>query len=114
VDAYSYNTGEKMVSYSDEQIKTLIVEITGKRITILAPVIRARKDIMENCSNKSQSKVFKSSCEWPVLDITAGMKLDRYKTHDIEIVVDRMIENTPDNEKLSESITPPCIMEKMY
>jgi excinuclease ABC subunit A len=50
-----------------------------------------------------------------VLDITAGMKLDRYKTHDIEIVVDRMvIENTPDNEKRAESITPPCIMEKMY
>jgi excinuclease UvrABC ATPase subunit len=43
-DAYSYNTGEKMVSYSDEQIKSLIVEdFTGKRITILAPVIRARK-----------------------------------------------------------------------
>jgi excinuclease ABC subunit A len=39
----SYNTGEKMVSYSDEQIKTLIVDFTGKRITILAPVIRARK-----------------------------------------------------------------------
>jgi excinuclease ABC subunit A len=44
-----------MVSYSDEQIKSLIVEdFTGKRITILAPVIRARKDIMENCSNKSK------------------------------------------------------------
>jgi hypothetical protein len=59
-----------MVSYSDEQIKTLIVDdFTGKRITILAPVIRER-DIMENCSNKSQSKDFKSPCEWPVLDIT--------------------------------------------
>jgi excinuclease ABC subunit A len=47
MDAYSYNTGEKMVSYSDEQIKTLIVDdFTGKRITILAPVIRER-DIME-------------------------------------------------------------------
>jgi Ni,Fe-hydrogenase III large subunit len=64
-DAYSYNTGEKMVSYSDEQIKTLVEDFTGKRITILAPVIRARKDIMENCSNKSQSKIFKSPCEWP-------------------------------------------------
>jgi excinuclease UvrABC ATPase subunit len=71
---------------------------------------------MENCSNKSQSKVLKVRVNGQVLDITAGMKLDRYKTHDIEIVVDRMvIENTPDNEKrVSESITPPCIMEKMY
>jgi excinuclease UvrABC ATPase subunit len=55
-DAYSYNTGEKMVS-SDEQIKDLIIDdFTGKRINILAPVIRARKDIMENCSSKSQTR----------------------------------------------------------
>jgi hypothetical protein len=58
-DAYSYNTtGEKMVSYSDEQIKTLIVDdFTGKRITILAPVIRAR-DIMENCSTNRKARIF--------------------------------------------------------
>jgi excinuclease UvrABC ATPase subunit len=46
---------------------------------------------MENCSNKSQSKGFKVRVNGHVLDITAGMKLDRYKTHDIEIVVDRMV-----------------------
>jgi excinuclease UvrABC ATPase subunit len=62
-DAYSYNTGEKMVSYSDEQIKDLIDDFTGKRINILAPVIRARKDITENCSSKSLTRFLKVR-EW--------------------------------------------------
>ncbi|NGY38799.1 excinuclease ABC subunit UvrA [Flavobacterium sp. XN-5] len=107
-DAYSYNTGEKMVSYSDEQIKDLIIEdFIGKRINILAPVIRARKghygELFQQIAKQGFLKVRVNS---DVLDITPGMKLDRYKTHDIEIVVDRMvIENTPDNEKrLNESI----------
>jgi excinuclease ABC subunit A len=95
-DAYSYNTGEKMVSYSDEQIKTLIVDdFTGKRITILAPVIRARKG-HGNCSNKSQSRDFKSPCEWPRSRYYCRYETDRYKTHDRDLVVDRMvIESTP-------------------
>ncbi|MEZ7506034.1 excinuclease ABC subunit UvrA [Flavobacterium sp. Arc2] len=107
-DAYSYNTGEKMVSYSDEQIKELIIDdFTGKRINILAPVIRARKghygELFQQIAKQGFLKV---RVNGDVLDITPGMKLDRYKTHDIEIVVDRMvIEKTPDNEKrLSESI----------
>lgn len=107
-DAYSYNTGEKMVSYSDEQIKSLIVDdFTGKRINILAPVIRARKghygELFQQIAKQGFLKV---RVNGDILDITQGMKLDRYKTHDIEIVVDRMvIENTADNEKrLSESI----------
>jgi excinuclease ABC subunit A len=107
-DAYSYNTGEKMVSYSDEQIKSLIVDdFTGKRINILAPVIRARKghygELFQQIAKQGFLKV---RVNGDILDITQGMKLDRYKTHDIEIVVDRMvIENTADNQKrLSESI----------
>jgi excinuclease ABC subunit A len=107
-DAYSYNTGEKMVSYSDEQIKNLIIQdFKGKRINILAPVIRARKghyaELFQQIAKQGFLKVRVNS---DVLDITLGMKLDRYKTHDIEIVVDRMvIEDTPDNEKrLTESI----------
>ncbi|EIA07181.1 excinuclease ABC subunit UvrA [Flavobacterium frigoris] len=107
-DAYSYNTGEKMVSYSDEQIKDLITQdFTNKRINILAPVIRARKghygELFQQIAKQGFLKV---RVNGEVRDITTGMKLDRYKTHDIEIVVDRMvIEATPDNEKrLSESI----------
>ena len=107
-DAYSYNSGEKMVSYSDEQIKDLIIQdFTGKRINILAPVIRARKghyaELFQQIAKQGFLKVRVNNA---ILDITLGMKLDRYKTHDIEIVVDRMvIDNTTENEKrLTESI----------
>jgi excinuclease ABC subunit A len=107
-DAYSYNTGEKMVSYSDEQIKDLIIQdYSNKRINILAPVIRARKghygELFQQIAKQGFLKV---RVNGHVIDITSGMKLDRYKTHDIEIVVDRMVvEPTTDNEKrLSESI----------
>jgi excinuclease ABC subunit A len=107
-DAYSYNTGEKMVSYSDDQIKELITtDFSGKRINILAPVIRARKghygELFVQISKQGFVKV---RVNGDIKDITAGMKLDRYKTHDIEIVIDRMvIDDTPENEKrLTESI----------
>jgi excinuclease ABC subunit A len=107
-DAYSYNTGEKMVSYSDEQIKDLIIQdYSNKRINILAPVIRARKghygELFQQIAKQGFLKV---RVNGHVIDITSGMKLDRYKTHDIEIVVDRMVvEPTTDNKKrLSESI----------
>ncbi len=107
-DAYSYNTGEKMVSYSDEQIKELIIEnFKGKRINILAPVIRARKghyaELFQQIAKQGYVKV---RVNGEIQDILAGMKLDRYKTHDIEIVIDRMqIENDDDTDKrLAESI----------
>ncbi len=107
-DAYSYNTGEKMVSYSDEQIKDLIIEnFNGKRINILAPVIRARKghygELFQQIAKQGFVKV---RINGEIKDITPGMKLDRYKTHDIEIVIDRIaVEKNEENEKrLSESI----------
>ncbi|MEA9414517.1 excinuclease ABC subunit UvrA [Flavobacterium sp. PL02] len=107
-DAYSYNTGEKMVSYSDEQIKDLIIQdFNGKRINILAPVIKARKGHYAELFQQITKQGFlKVRVNGEVQDLVTGMKLDRYKTHDIEIVVDRMvIEDTPDNQKrLSESI----------
>ncbi|RYH73949.1 excinuclease ABC subunit UvrA [Flavobacteriaceae bacterium 144Ye] len=107
-DAYSYNTGEKMVSYNDEQIKTLIVEsFNGKRINILAPVIRSRKghyrELFEQIAKQGFVKV---RTDGEIKDLTKGMKLDRYKTHDIEIVIDRLkIDNSADNDKrLTETI----------
>ncbi|MBZ4042443.1 excinuclease ABC subunit UvrA [Flavobacterium hibisci] len=107
-DAYSYNTGEKMVSYSDEQIKDLIIQdYTGKRINILAPVIKARKGHYAELFQQITKQGFlKVRVNGEVQDLVAGMKLDRYKTHDIEIVVDRMvIEDNPDIQKrLGESI----------
>jgi excinuclease ABC subunit A len=107
-DAYSYNTGEKMVSYDDEQIKELITQdFAGKRINILAPIIRARKGHYAELFQQIAKQGFlKVRINGDIKDITTGMKLDRYKTHDIEIVIDRMlIENTEDNDKrLTESI----------
>jgi excinuclease ABC subunit A len=107
-DVYSFNTGEKMVSYDDEQIKKLITEdFAGKRITILAPIIRARKGHYAELFQQIAKQGFlKVRINGEIKDITAGMKLDRYKTHDVEIVIDRMsIDNTPEQEKrLTESI----------
>ncbi len=107
-DAYSYNSGDKMVSYSDEQIKALIFkDFEGKRINILAPVVRSRKghyrELFEQIAKQGFVKV---RADGEIKDLTKGMKLDRYKTHDIEIVIDRLIVNdSPDNDKrLTETI----------
>ncbi|MGJ8665784.1 MAG: excinuclease ABC subunit UvrA [Patiriisocius sp.] len=112
-DAYSYNTGKKMVSYSDDQIKELILtEFAGKKISILAPIVRSRKghyrELFEQIGKQGFVKV---RVDGKVLDIVKGMKIDRYKTHDIETVIDRLkIPETPakdgdDGKRLSESIT---------
>ncbi|HBI00602.1 MAG TPA: excinuclease ABC subunit UvrA [Flavobacterium sp.] len=107
-DAYSYNTGEKMVSYSDEQIKELIIEnFKGKRINILAPVIRSRKGHYAELFQQIAKQGFvKVRVNGEIVDITAGMKLDRYKTHDIEIVIDRMQIDEDENtdKRLADSI----------
>ncbi|HET8737315.1 MAG TPA: excinuclease ABC subunit UvrA [Pricia sp.] len=107
-EAYSYNTGEKMVSYSDEQIKELIQsEYNGKKINILAPVIKSRKGHYRELFQQIGKQGFvKVRVDGAVVDITKGMKIDRYKTHDIEIVIDRLkITDSHDLDKrLAESI----------
>jgi len=107
-DAYSYNTGDKMVSYSDDQIKALILkDFNGKRINILAPVVRSRKghyrELFEQIAKQGFVKV---RTDGEIKDLVKGMKLDRYKNHDIEIVIDRLkIDDTADNDKrLTETI----------
>jgi len=107
-DAYSYNTNEKMVSYNDAQIKDLILEsFKNKRISILSPVIRSRKghyrELFEQIAKQGFVKV---RTDGVIVDISKGMKLDRYKMHDIEIVIDRLkIDNTTQStSRLIESI----------
>jgi excinuclease ABC subunit A len=107
-DAYSFNTGQQMVSYNDAQIRDLILEsYSGKRINILSPVVRSRKghyrELFEQIAKQGFVKV---RTDGKIADIEKGMKLDRYKTHDIEIVIDRLqIDTTQNNEKrLMESI----------
>ncbi|MBW4970992.1 excinuclease ABC subunit UvrA [Croceibacter atlanticus] len=107
-DAYSYNTGEKMVSYSDDQIKELITEdFKDQRINILAPVVRSRKghyrELFESIAKQGFVKV---RVDGEIRDIVKGMKIDRYKTHDIEIVIDRLqvSEKEDIQKRLAESI----------
>ncbi len=107
-DAYSYNTGEKMVSYSDEQIKQLIKEdYTAKKVSILAPIIKSRKghyrELFEQIAKQGFVKV---RVDGEIKDIVKGMKVDRYKMHDIEIVIDRLkVSNSADlDTRLSETI----------
>lgn len=106
-DAYSYNTNKKMVSYSDEQIKDLILkEFDNKKTVILAPVIRSRKghyrELFEQIAKQGFVKV---RVDGEIVDIEKGMRLDRYKTHDIEIVVDRLLVNKASEKRLEETIT---------
>ena len=91
-DAYSYNTGEKMVSYSDEQIQELILkDFEDRKVSILAPVIRSRKGHYRELFQQIAKQGFlKVRIDGEVKDIVSGMKLDRYKNHDIEIVIDRL------------------------
>lgn len=108
-DAYSYETGEQMVSYSDEQIQQLITEnYNEQRINILAPVVRSRKghyrELFEQIAKQGFLKV---RVDGEIRDLAPGMKVDRYKTHDIEVVIDRLaVDSTEDTQKrLAESIT---------
>ena len=91
-EAYSYNTGEKMVRYTEEQITDLILnEFDGKRINILAPTVRGRKghyrELFEHIRQAGFTRV---RIDGVMREIEFGMMVDRYKTHDIEIVVDRI------------------------
>jgi excinuclease ABC subunit A len=106
-DAYSYNTNKKMVSYSDEQIKELILsEFEDKKIVILAPVIKSRKghyrELFEQIAKQGFVKV---RVDGEIIEIEKGMRLDRYKMHDIEIVIDRLLVNKSSGKRLEETIT---------
>ena len=91
-EAYSYNTGEKMVRYTEEQITDLIMnEFQGRRINILAPSVRGRKghyrELFEHIRQAGFTRV---RVDGQMREIEFGMMVDRYKTHDIEIVIDRI------------------------
>src|SRR6266498_1556509 len=91
-EAYSYETGEKMVRYSDDQIINLILkDFNGKKINLLAPVVRGRKghyrELFEQIRKQGYTKV---RIDGEIKDIVTRMQTDRYKIHDIEIVIDRI------------------------
>ncbi|MCR4848812.1 MAG: excinuclease ABC subunit UvrA [Bacteroidales bacterium] len=105
-EAYSYNTGERMVRYSEEQITDLILkDYQGKRIVVLAPSVRGRKghyrELFEHIRQAGFTRV---RVDGEMREIEFGMMLDRYKTHDIEIVIDRIEVNDDCRSRISKSV----------
>ena len=91
-EAYSYATGEKMVKYTEEQVITIIIETySDHKIQILAPVVRSRKGHYRELFESLRKKGFLyARIDGEVKELERGMKVDRYKNHDIEVVVDRL------------------------
>ncbi|MBS1647183.1 MAG: excinuclease ABC subunit UvrA [Bacteroidetes bacterium] len=105
-EAFSYNTGEKMVRYSDEQIVNVIIEkYQGKKINILAPLVRGRKghyrELFEQIRKSGFTKVRVNGI---IQDIVPKMQVDRYKVHDIELVVDRIEVSQENKQRLEKSL----------
>lgn len=101
-EAFSYITGEKMVKYSDEQILQLIFEnYENKACYLLAPLVKGRKghykELFESIRRKGYLNV---RVDGEMRQITFGMKLDRYKNHDIEVVIDKLVVHKKDEKRL--------------
>lgn len=105
-DAYSYVSGAKMVKYTEEKILALILEkYEGKRIYILAPVVKNRKGHYKELFEQLRKKGFVTTrVDGELKEITFGMKLDRYKNHSVEIVVDKLKVAEKDANRLKESV----------
>ena len=105
-EAYSYLSGEKMVRYTEEKIISLIMDLyQNKKTYILAPLVRNRKghykDLFEQVRRKGYLTV---RIDGELQEITHGMKLDRYKNHSIELVIDKLIVDKDDERRLQESV----------
>lgn len=105
-DAYSYATGEKMIRYSDEQIIELILSsFTGKKIYILAPVVKGRKGHYRELFEQIRKQGFlRARVDGEIVELTSRIQLDRYKVHDIEIVIDRLEVKEDDRQRIVDSI----------
>ncbi len=105
-DAYSYNTGKKMVKFSEEEIVSAIVDrYENKKISLLAPLVRGRKGHYRELFEEVRKKGFlKVRIDGEVKDLVAKMQVDRYKIHDIELVVDRLPVNDDMKLRLSQSV----------
>ncbi len=104
--AYSYNTGEKMVKYTEEKILDAIKkEYNGKRIYILAPLVRQRKGHYRELFESQRKKGFLYvRIDGEIEEIKIGMKVDRYKNHNIEVVIDKLVMTSDYSERLKKSI----------
>lgn len=105
-DAYSYLSGERMVKYTEEKILELLLEeYDGKRIYMLAPLVKSRKghykELFEQMMRKGYLNV---RIDGEMCEMTRGMMLERYKIHDIEVVVDKLVVDAKDTQRLKQSL----------
>jgi excinuclease ABC subunit A len=105
-EAFSYNTGEKMVKYTDDQILSLIKNsFSGKKILILAPVVKGRKGHYRELFEQILKKGFLNArIDGVVTELKAAMRVDRYKNHFIEIVIDRLLVDEASDKRLRDSL----------
>lgn len=105
-DAHSYVTGEKMVRYSSEQLLSLILkDYNEHKIYLLAPLVRSRKGHYKDLFETERRRGFLNvRIDGTIREITRGLKLDRYKNHDIELVVDKLVVHDKDIERLKKSV----------
>lgn len=106
-DAYSYLSGERMVKYTEEKIVDLILSAyEGHKVYLLAPLIRSRKGHYKELFETVRKKGFLMvRVDGELREIVHGMKLDRYKNHDIEVVVDKLAVQAKDGERLRKSVS---------
>lgn len=105
-DAYSYLSGELMVKYSEEKITSLILEqYEGKKVLLLAPLVRQRKGHYKELFETVRRKGFLTvRVDGELREAVSGMKLDRYRTHDIEVVVDKLVVQAKDEKRLAHGV----------
>ena len=105
-EAYSYVSGERMVKYTEEKIVDMILrDYEGHKVYLLAPLIRNRKGHYKELFESTRRKGFLTArVDGALCEITSGMKLDRYKNHDIEVVVDKLAVKAKDGERLTKSV----------
>jgi excinuclease ABC subunit A len=105
-EAYSYNTGKKMVKFSEEEIvENIFKKFRSKKITLLAPLVRGRKGHYRELFEEIRKKGFlKARVDGEIKDLVAKMQVDRYKIHDIEVVIDRLVVDNDMKSRLGQSV----------
>ncbi len=106
-EAFSSSSGELMVQYTEEQITALVIrEFEGKKIAVLAPLVKGRKGHYRELFEQVRQQGFlKVRVDGEIREIAFGMQLDRYKVHDVEVVVDRIKVNVKDKTRIGKTIT---------
>lgn len=115
-EAYSYESNEKMVRFTEEQIiENLCSRFTGSKITILAPLVKGRKGHYRELFELTRKRGFnKVRIDGEITEISAGLQTDRYKIHDIEVVIDKVEANPLQNTRLAESVKVALKMGQGY